>query len=260
MFRYVRTLAATAAVVLIFSAVTAAEKPQGGVGIDERLGSFVPLDLGFLDSSGDSVYLRQAITRPTILTLVYYHCPTICKPLLGEVAHVVARTELVPGEDYNLLTVSFNSEDTPETARTIKENFTESLDTVGENGWRFLTADSATIAALTEAVGFSFERTDGDTFAHGTALIVLSPEGKIVRYLYGIRFLPFDIKMAVTEATKGNVAPSIARVLQYCFSYDPDGRRYVFNVTRVAGAGILLFAFGWVVYMGAGARRHRGKV
>jgi protein SCO1/2 len=240
-------------------AAAQSDPPDANIGIDERLGDYVPMDIGFLDADGDSVYLRDVITRPTLLTLVYYHCPTICKPLLGGVAEVVDRSELNPGKDYDLLTVSFNELDTPETARPIKDNFTHPLRRVVEtNSWRFLTGDSVAIAGLTGAVGFGFERQEKD-FAHGAALIVLSPDGKIVRYLYGMRYQPFDLKMAVTEASKGTIAPSIARVLNYCFSYDPEGRKYVFNTTRVVGAGVLIFAVGWVFYMSASNRNRRKK-
>jgi protein SCO1/2 len=230
------------------------------IGIDEKLGEMVPLDLTFLNPEGQTVTLADLVDKPTFLTLVYYHCPTICKPLLGGVAEAVEKTDLTPGEDYNIITISFDVKDSPQSARRIKRNFTHPVeDRIKNNGWEFLVADSATIAQLTDAVGFRFKKQEND-FAHGTSLIVLTREGKIVRYLYGMRYMPFDIKMAVAEATKGTVAPSIARVLQYCFSYDPEGRRYVFNLTRVAGAGILLLTVGWVVYISTLGRSRKHKV
>ena len=117
--------------------------------------------------------------------------------------------------------------------------------------------DSLTIARLTDAVGFRFARREKD-FTHVTSLIVLSPSGRIIRYLYGSRFLPFDLKMAVAEANEGRAVPTIARVMKYCFSYDPAGRRYALNLTRVAGTGILLFALGWLFYITSiGQRRRR---
>lgn len=243
---------------LVFQAAIAhTEEPRQEIGIDEKLGSLAPLDLGFVDADGDSVYLRDIVKRPTILTLVYFHCPTICKPLLGGVVELVNKTDLAPGTDYDIVTISFDDTDGPASASNIRNNFMNSVEReVGDGGWRFLTADSATIADLTDGVGFRFRRQEND-FAHGTALIVLSPAGKIVRYLYGMRFMPFDLKMAVAEADKGRVAPSIARVLRYCFSYDPEGRRYVFNITRVVGASVLLFAFGWVTYLGTRGRTRK---
>ena len=216
------------------------------VGIEEKLGEYVPLDLGFVDADSDSVYLRDVIDKPTVLTLVYYHCPHICMPLLTGVADVVAKTDLKPGTDYDLLTVSFDPVDNPETAGRIRTNITATLGKkLPPNAWRFLTGDSASTARLTDATGFRVKRVDKD-FAHGTALIILSPDGKIVRYLYGLTYMPFDLKMAVLEAGKGEVGPSVARVLQFCFSYDPKGRRYVFNMTRVVGAVVLLAAVAFV--------------
>jgi protein SCO1/2 len=219
------------------------------IGIVEKLGRRVPGDLGFIDAGGDSVYLRDALDKPAILTLVYYHCPSICKPLLGALAEVVEKTDLEPGTDYDVITVSFDETDTPASAASIRDNVTNAIHKpIATGGWEFLTADSATIARLTEAVGFGFERREQD-FAHSSALIVLTAEGKIIRYLYGRRYLPFDLKMAVAEARKGNAVPSIANVLQYCFSDDPEGRSFVMNFNRMIGTGIVLFAVGWVLYM-----------
>lgn len=235
-----------------------AESPVD-IGIDEKLGSYVPMDLGFLDADGDSVYLHDVIDRPTILTLVYYHCPSVCKPLLVGVTDLIDKTDLEPGQDYTVLTISFDETDTPKSASDVRKNFITALDReVVDDAWRFLTGDSSTIAALTDAVGFRFRR-EGENFAHGTCLIALSPNGKVVRYLYGLQFMPFDLKMAVVEASEGRVAPSIARVLRYCFSYDPEGRTYVLNSTRIVGTSILILAIGWVFYISTIARLRRDK-
>ncbi len=227
------------------------------VGIEEKLGEYVPLDLGFVDADSDSVYLRDVIDKPTVLTLVYYHCVHICLPLLSGVADVVSKTDLVPGTDYNLLTVSFDPVDNPETARRIRTDITATLNKkLPGNAWRFLTGDSASAAKLTDATGFRVKR-EGKDFAHGTALIVLSPDGKIVRYLYGLSYMPFDLKMAVIEARKGEVGPSVARVLRFCFSYDPKGHRYVFNMTRAVGAVVLFAAAVFVASLVVLERRKR---
>lgn len=233
--------------------------PTPEVGIEERLGNFVPQNLGFLDAYGDSVYLRDLIDKPVVVTLVYYHCPTICKPLLSGVVDVMDQCDLTPGEDYRVVTISFDETDSPASALEIRDSFTSALERdIPSDAWKFLTADSVTIASFTDAAGFGFKRREND-FAHGTALIVLSPDGKIVRYLYGLTYLPFDLKMAVIEASKGKTGPSIARVLQYCFSYDPEGRRYALDVTRVAGATIILFAVGFVAFVSTTGRLRRKK-
>lgn len=217
------------------------------IGIEEKLGQYVPLQLGFVDADSDSVYLRNVVNKPTILTLVYYHCPNICLPLLNGVADVIAKTDLEPGKDYDILTVSFDPFDNPVTAGRIRKTVTASSEKkLPEDAWRFLTGDSVAIAELTGAVGFRVKRIDKD-FAHATALIVLSPNGKIVRYLYGLSYLPFDLKMAVAEASAGTVVPSVARVLRFCFSYDPGGRKYVLNVTRVVGAIVVIASIVFVL-------------
>ena len=231
--------------------------PQGEVGIDEQLGSYVPLDLGFVDADSDSVYLRDVIDKPTVLTLVYYHCPQICLPLLNGVADVVSKTDLKPGKDYQVLTVSFDPFDNPRTASRIRSNVTAQFKgTLPEGAWRFLAGDSTAIAALTGATGFKVMRV-GKDFAHGTTLIVLSPDGKIVRYLYGLSFFPFDLKMAVMEAGEGKVVPSVSRVLRFCFSYDPKGRKYVFNMTRVVGALVVLSSLVFVLVLVALGRKKK---
>ena len=234
--------------------------PTPDVGIVERLGDYVPLDLGFLDADGDSVYLRDLVDKPTVVTLVYYHCPSICKPLLSGVVEVMDECDLNPGKDYRVVTISFDQHDNPTSGTEIRKNFTTALQnkTLTPGAWKFLTADSVTIAHLTDVMGFGFQRRE-DKFEHGTALILLSPDGKIVRYLYGLTFLPFDLKMAVIEASKGQTGPSIARVLRFCFSYDPNGRRYTLNVTRIAGATIILFAVGFVTFFSTTGRLRRKK-
>jgi len=230
------------------------------IGVSERLGEYVPLDLVFLDANGDSVRIGDCLDKPAVLSLVYFHCPTICKPLLTNIADVVERTDMDPGKEYNLVTVSFDEHDTPTSATEIKRYITTSKEKLNREGaWRFLTGDAETIKSLTDAVGFGMERQEKD-FAHGAALIVIAPDGKIVRYLYGLRYQPFDLKMAVAEADKGNITPTVARVLRYCFSYDPEGRRYVLNVTRLAGTGGLLLAVGWVFYITTVGRKRKEKV
>ncbi len=227
------------------------------VGIDEQLGEYVPRGLGFLEASGDSIYFDDLIDKPIVLTLVYYHCPSICMPLLNGVAEVVEKTDLDVGKDYRIVTVSFDKYDNPKTAKRVKDNITTTLgDDVPADAWLFLTADSVTIDKLTGGVGFHVKRVDKD-FAHGSALIVIAPDGKIVRYLYGLFYAPFDLKMAVAEATKGKVSPSISRVLRFCFSYDPEGREYVFNLTRVVGALVLFFAAVFVITISLMGKKRR---
>lgn len=226
------------------------------IGINERLGETIPLDLPFKDESGNAVALKDLVTKPTILALVYYKCTGICSPLLGSIAALVNRLDA----DYRVIAVSFDETDTPEIAREKKTNFFKTFNRpVSDDLWRFLTGDAEAIRQLTRSVGFGFKR-EGKEFIHTASLIVLSPTGKIIRYLYGsnyasanpetgLRFLPFDVKLALVEASEGRVGPAVGRILQYCFSYDPKGRRYTLEVTRVVGAAVTLAGIGFFAYL-----------
>jgi len=228
-----------------------AQRAGSPVGIDEKLSAQVPLDLVFNDEDGKPVPLRALITKPTLLTLVYFECPGICSPLLNGLTTTIDRTDLEPGKDYQILTISFNEDDGFPLAAKKKANYLKQLHRpFPASAWRFMTGEKKQIDALTDAVGFRFQRT-GDQFQHAGVITVLTPEGKVCRYLYGISFLPFDIKMSAIEASKGKTMPSVAnRVLAFCYSYDPEGRKYVFNILKVAGIAVFtmigLFA-AWLV-------------
>jgi protein SCO1/2 len=211
------------------------------VGIDEKLGGFIPEEAFFTTSDGDTIILGEYIDKPTIVSLVYYNCPGICTPLLGGMVDVFDKIDLKPGIDYQVLTISFNPEDSTELARNKKKNYMRSFDKqFPEEAWTWATGDSLNIQKFTKAVGFRFMR-DREDFAHPASLIVLSPEGKVTRYLYGITYLPFDLKMAIIEASEGRATPTVSKILQFCFSYDREGQKYAFNFTRVGGSIILLF-------------------
>lgn len=222
-----------------FQENTSAPEPE--IGIIEKLGEFAPLDLTFRDENGDSVILKDLIDKPTVVSLVYFNCPGICSPLLGGVVDVLDRMDLRPGDDYLALTISFDPSDTPELAREKKRNYFKSFRrrSFPEADWKWLTGDSVAIQKFTDGVGFKY-RKEGRDFIHAGALIVLSQDGKISRYLRGIEFQPFDLKMAITEASEGRVGPTISKVLLYCFSYDPAGKKYVLNVTKVVGTIFLI--------------------
>ena len=228
------------------------------VGIDEKLGEFVPLDLTVFDETGEAVLLSEFVDRPTILALVYYRCPDICSPLLMGLADAVEKMGQTPGEDFRILTVSFSPVETGDDARHSLEHIQKMYSAPWPaEGWIFTTTDSSTIATLTDAVGFRYKQVGVDQFTHAGAITVLSPQGQVARYLYGITYLPFDIKMALTEAAEGRVGPTINRVLLFCFSYDPEGQTYVFNMLKVTGTLITLFALFFVAWLVISARRSR---
>lgn len=221
--------------------------PERKAGVEERLGTMAPLELEFRDEQGYLVALKDIIKKPVILTLVYYKCPGICSPLLTEMTKIVDRMDLVPGVDYQIVTISFNHREMPELAEEKKENYLAAMEkNVDPQAWRFLTGDSATIRTLTDAVGFYFYE-EGDDFVHSGSLIMLSPEGKVTRYLPGIRYLPFDVKMAVMEAGEGRVGPTIAKILSMCYSYDPEGRTYTTDIVRIASFVVMGLVVGVVL-------------
>jgi protein SCO1 len=217
------------------------------LGIVEKLGGMLPLDAAVVDEKGNIVPLRSLLNKTTIVTFVYYRCASICSPLLTELSRVVEKMDLEIGKDYQILTISFDHHETHELGAAKRESYLGSLrKPIDPAGWRFLTADSATIHRLTDAAGFYF-KPDGDQWIHAAALIVVSPEGKVTRYINGIQYLPFDVKMALIEGMEGREGPTVARLLRFCYRYDPEGRTYALHTTRIAGVVILALAAVFVV-------------
>lgn len=227
------------------------EPSPSDVGVDEKLGEMVPLNITFSDEYGKPVNLGQLINgKPTVVSLVYYRCPGICSPIMNGMSEVIDRLDMEAGKDYNVVTISFDPREDYLMASEKKKNYLASFKNkqVDENTWRFLTGDSTNIAIICNALGWKYIK-QGDDFAHGAAIMILSPEGKVVRYLYGVEYLPFDFKMALTEASEGRTGATISKLMKLCFSYDPEGRKYVLDFTRVSGGIVLLLMSVFVVYL-----------
>lgn len=219
------------------------------IGIFEKLDTIIPADAQFYTEQEELVPLVSLIDKPTVLVLVYYTCPGICSPLLDGVADVISKMDLTLGEDYQVITVSFNPEETPELARDKKVNYIKQVKKdINEDAWMWLTGDSANIYNLTNSVGYHFIK-QGEDYIHAAAIIALSPDAKVTRYLYGTYFLPFDLKMAIVEASQGRSGPTINKVLRYCFSYDPQEKSYVFNITKVTATIILFLVAIFFIYL-----------
>jgi protein SCO1/2 len=179
--------------------------------------------------------------------------------LLAGVSDLLEKIDLEPGRDFRVVTISFNEEEGPDLTKRKKNNYFKRLRReVDRDSWRFLTGSAASIRAVTEATGFRYKRT-GKDFQHPAALIVLSPEGKIARYLYGVKFQPFDAKLAIYEASEGRSGPTINKILLFCFSYDPEGQTYTFNILKVTGTVTMVFAVMFLVFLLVTTRRHRRK-
>ncbi len=228
------------------------------VGFYENPGGLVPLDTAFRDEGGNPVTLRKLIHVPTILALVYYQCPNVCDALLTGVAGSLKSLDAVPEKDYQVITISIDPTETSVEARKARRISLESIEKpFPPSAWRFLTGDAASIGLVAQAIGYRYRKV-GAGFDHPVGIIVLSSQGKIIRYMYGADFLPADLKLSLLEASSGRVGPTIARVLRVCFTKDPKSHALVFNLLRIVGSVTLAAAgllVGYVVF--ATMRRKR---
>jgi protein SCO1/2 len=248
--------------ILILCAAAAASaqmKTTAEIGIDEKLGAQVALDTILKDENGNDVTLRQYVDRPTILVFNYFRCPGICPLIINSLVNVVNRMQLDPGKDYRLVAVSFDPTDTPALAREKKANYLNQMKRpFSPDSWHFLTGTDENTRTVADSAGYRY-RKQGDMYVHPGAILVLSPKGVISRYLYGNSYLPADVAMAIQEAAGGEVRPSISRVLSFCYTRDPQGRGYVFSITRAAGAATLLMAVVFVIFVVRGRAKNRNK-
>ena len=259
-----RLIAVVAAVLLSLPCISVQAQDQSTathppIGIVEKLGNTLPLGVTLYDEKGYPVVLRDIIKKPTVVTFVYYRCPGICSPLLTELSRIVDKLDLEIGKDYQIVTVSFDHREKPPLAGEKKASYLASLKKpIDPNGWRWFTADSTTILQLTDAAGFYF-RAQGNDYAHAGALIVISPEGKVTRYINGVQYLPFDVKMAVMEAAEGRTGPTIAKLVKYCYRYDPDSQSYTMNITRVGGLVVVALVAVFVMVFIVKPKKRTGE-
>lgn len=227
------------------------------IGIDEKTGVFVPGDIRFTTESNEIIELKDFFNpaKPVILNLVYFGCPRLCNFATDGLVQVMnEQNSLEMGSDFKVLTVSFDPRDTPELASTKASQYREMVKhgDSGMENWVFLTSDSENIRRLTEAVGFRY-KVDGDEFAHASALIILTPEGKISRYLPGIQYEPGDFRLSLLEASRGRIGSSemLNKLLLFCYEFDPVGKKYALqalNIVKAAGAVTLLSLCGILTY------------
>ena len=227
----------------------------GTLGIQEHLGESVDLDLTFLDEKGKSTTLRKLMGgKPTIITLNYFRCAGICTPQLNELAKVLGRLDLVENQDYKVVTISFAEDEPFELAAAKRKTMVKSIsrDYLAD-AWRFAIGENNSSHVLSKQLGFVFEKTVTEQgkvdYIHGAALMIISPEGKITRYLNGVEQLPFDVKMALTEASNGTVGPTVAKMVEYCFSYDPKGRTYIFMWEKIAAIVMTTLMIGFFFFL-----------
>ena len=224
--------------------------PPPNVGIDQHLGARVPLHLPFRDSTGRRVTIGECLDgKPTVLVLAYYRCPMLCTEVLNGLLKALRAFPDSAGGAFNVVIVSFDPREKPPLAAVKKARYLEAYDRPGaEAGWRFLTGDPLAIATLTDAVGFrsQYDKVT-EQYAHGSGLIVLTPDGTVSRYLLGVRFEPRDLRLALSEASDGKVgSPVEDAVLLLCYQYDPTTGTYTVSVLRL----LRLFSALTLVAMG----------
>lgn len=245
-------------VILMFLLPSSALATENRVELIEQLGKPIPLNLNFVDSTGQKVELKELIDRPTLMVPVFYNCRNVCNMMLGGLSAVLPQVKLAPGEDYNVITFSFDPTETPEMAARSKKTFMTAMrdPSFPRESWSFLTGSQQDILKITDTAGYYFAK-EGDDFLHPIAAFVVAKDGTIIRYLIGQRFSPIDISMALLEASEGRIGKPIKTALQFCFSYDPEGRRYVFNLMRVSGTVILLTLGSFLLFLILSGRKKK---
>ena len=225
------------------------------VGIDQRLNEQVPLDAVFKDEQGREVRLIEFFKgKPVVLSLVYYSCPMLCNQVLNGMLAAFRQTSLNLGEQFEVVTISFDSKETPELAAKKKETYIKGYNRPGgESGWHFLTGDETNIKRVTEAVGFHFtwdEQTK--QFAHASGIMVATPEGRLARYFYGIDYNPRDLRLGLVEASQNKIGTPVDSLMLYCYHYDPATGKYgvvIMNVIRLAGIVTVFLIVGMLLVL-----------
>jgi protein SCO1 len=235
-----------------------------GVGIDQRLGQQVPLDIPFRDEHGRAVQLGDYFgDKPVILVLAYFRCPRLCTEVLNGLEDGLEHIGgMDVGKQFNVLTVSFDPQEKPPLATAKKATYIEKYGRPGAaDGWHFLTGNSTAIHELTEAVGFRYHYDPvADQFAHASGIMVLTPQGKLARYFYGIHYPATDLRLALVEASSGKIGSPVDQLLLFCFHYDPTSGKYtpaIMNFIRLAGGVTLVGLVVFIAALRRGERRRR---
>lgn len=235
--------------------------PAREVGWTQNPGMQLPLDAAFRDENGKTVRLGDYFgKRPVLLSLAYYECPMLCGIALEGLARSLRGFTLAPGADFEVVTLSFSPTEGPDLARGKKTNLLEAYGrkAEGEAGWHFLTGDEAQIRRVTEAAGFRYRWDDlQKQYAHATGIVVVTPEGVISRYFFGVEYAPKELRLGLSEASEGKVGGVTAQLLLLCFQYNPALGKYTattMTVLRIAGA-FLVVAFG--AFLAISLRRER---
>ncbi len=231
-----------------------------GIGFDQNIDQRVPLDTPFRDEAGRTVRLGDYFgKRPVVMVFAYYDCPMLCTQVINGLSSALSTMSLKPGTDFEIVTVSFNPNDTPATATAKKAVYLERYNRPGAaDAWHFLSGDEPAIERLTKAAGFRYAW-DADTkqYAHPSGVIVLTPDGRLSKYLFGIEYGPRDLRLGIVEASEGKAGTPVDSLLLYCYHYDPMTGRYglaIMRAMRLAGAATVLLLGAFIIVM---VRRER---
>jgi len=225
------------------------------VGIDQRLGEQLPLDLVFRDENGSAVRLGDYFGRkPVVLALVYYNCPMLCNQVLNGLTSALGVVSFDVGKEFEVVTVSFDPRETPQLASSKKETYIQWYKREGAaEGWHFLTGERASIEKLTEAVGFHYKFDQStDQFIHASGIMIATPQGTLARYFYGIEYAPKDMRLGLIEASDNRIGNPVDRLLLFCYHYDPAAGKYgavAMNILRLAGVATIagMVAMFWLL-------------
>jgi protein SCO1 len=225
---------------------TALPKALEGVGIDQKLDEQIPLDLVFKDEAGRNVPFSNFFSKgkPVVLALVYYRCPMLCTQILTGLESTLKAVTFNPGKDFEVVAVSFDPKDTPELAAAKKQTYLRRYARPNTaNGWHFLTGDEKNIKALTDAVGYHYKYDPKtDQFAHASGIMVLTPDGRVSRYFYGVEYAPRDVRLGLVEASQNKIGSPADAILLFCFHYDPSTGKYGAIAINILRGSAALFA------------------
>jgi protein SCO1 len=245
---------------------TALPSALTGIGIDQKLDQQIPLDLTFKDEFGRTVQLREFFRagKPVILVPVYYRCPVLCTQILNGVAGTLKAVTLNAGQDFEVVAVSFDPKDTPETASSKKQLYLRRYNRPNTaNGWHLLTGDEANIKPLMDAIGYRYKYDPAtDQYAHASGIMVATPDGRLSRYFYGIEYAPVDVRLGLVEASQNKIGNPVDQILLFCFHYDPATGKYgaiAMNMVRAAGAAFVLICGGFLAIVLRRDAHHDGR-
>ena len=253
--RFLRAIILTLFLSLQVNAQSYTENLQQRIGIDQKLGDQLPLDLPFVDSDGNPVHLRDYFgDKPIILSLVYFDCPMLCTQVINSLLRAMNVLSFGAGTEFDVLTISIDPGETPELANAKKIEYLKNYrGREGSTGWHFLTGDQQQIDQLAAAVGFRYEYDEPtDQYIHASGIMVLTPEGKLARYFYGIDYPPRDLRWGLVEAADGAIGNPVDQLLLLCYSYDPMTGKYglyIRNSLRIGGLATILALGSFIVVM-----------